>query len=262
MEAAYLQKDSAAVDAQIAWGRTHDSPRLLLVETQMAIAEGRMQDGLQLLSQMKLAFERQGLDSLGGDYYQMFSQEFAQYGMTEEARRIFAASSGTTGNAEYLIALAETGSAAEAHTLLQQELKDHPDSTLWKNYHAPAIQAAIFLAQHKPREAVDALNAATEFEEITPDIWFLRGQALLADNKPTLAVTEFRKVITRQTISTFSSEYPLAHLGLGRAYAKEGKPSNALEQYQELFGLWKKADANLPVLQQAKHEAAELTSSR
>jgi hypothetical protein len=48
----------------------------------------------------------------------------------------------------------------------------------------PAIQAAIFLAQHKPREAVGTLSAATEFEEITPDIWFLRGQALLADNQP------------------------------------------------------------------------------
>lgn len=48
----------------------------------------------------------------------------------------------------------------------------------------------------------------------------------------------------------------LAHLGLARAYVMQGETSKARAAYQDFFTLWKDADPAIPVLQQAKAEAA------
>jgi eukaryotic-like serine/threonine-protein kinase len=55
--------------------------------------------------------------------------------------------------------------------------------------------------------------------------------------------------------------YPLAalaRLGLARAYALDGDTAKARDAYDTFLTLWKDADADLPVLQQAKVEAARL----
>ena len=50
----------------------------------------------------------------------------------------------------------------------------------------------------------------------------------------------------------------LAHLGLGRAYALAGDSAKAKTAYQDFFALWKNADPDIPILQQAKAEYARL----
>ena len=50
----------------------------------------------------------------------------------------------------------------------------------------------------------------------------------------------------------------LAHLGLGRAYALSGDTVKAKTAYQDFFALWKNADADVPLLTQAKAEYAKL----
>jgi hypothetical protein len=50
----------------------------------------------------------------------------------------------------------------------------------------------------------------------------------------------------------------LAHLGLGRAYALSGDTVKAKTAYQDFLALWKNADADVPLLTQAKAEYAKL----
>jgi hypothetical protein len=50
----------------------------------------------------------------------------------------------------------------------------------------------------------------------------------------------------------------LAHLGLARARAMSGDKAGAKIAYQDFFGIWKDADADIPVLQEAKSEYAKL----
>jgi hypothetical protein len=50
----------------------------------------------------------------------------------------------------------------------------------------------------------------------------------------------------------------LAHLCLGRALAVKGDTSGARKAYQDFFALWKDADADLPVLIEAKKEYEQL----
>jgi eukaryotic-like serine/threonine-protein kinase len=49
-----------------------------------------------------------------------------------------------------------------------------------------------------------------------------------------------------------------AHLGLGRAYALSGDGAKAKTAYQDFLALWKNADPDIPILQQAKAEYAKL----
>ena len=50
----------------------------------------------------------------------------------------------------------------------------------------------------------------------------------------------------------------LAHLGLARAYGLQGETTKAKLAYQDFLTLWKDADPDIPILQQAKAEVAKL----
>ncbi len=50
----------------------------------------------------------------------------------------------------------------------------------------------------------------------------------------------------------------LARVGLARAYALEGDTAKACTAYQDFFALWKDADPDIPILNQAKAECAKL----
>jgi len=49
----------------------------------------------------------------------------------------------------------------------------------------------------------------------------------------------------------------LAHLGLGRAYALSGDTVKAKSAYQDFLTLWKDADPDILILEQAKTEYAK-----
>jgi hypothetical protein len=48
--------------------------------------------------------------------------------------------------------------------------------------------------------------------------------------------------------------YPLAHLGLARAAALTGDTAKSRKAYQDFLALWKDADPDLTVLQEARQE--------
>ena len=70
--------------------------------------------------------------------------------------------------------------------------------------------------------------------------------------------TQFQKILSNPGIDPVSILYPLAHLGLARAYALEGNKAGSKSEYENFLALWKDADSDLPVLQQARREFARL----
>jgi eukaryotic-like serine/threonine-protein kinase len=50
----------------------------------------------------------------------------------------------------------------------------------------------------------------------------------------------------------------LAHLGLARAYDLAGDTAKGRAAYNDFLTLWKDADPDIPILQQAKAEYAKL----
>jgi hypothetical protein len=87
---------------------------------------------------------------------------------------------------------------------------------------------------------------------------YLRGQAYLLLHRGKDAAVEFQKILDHRGIVLNFPLGALAHLGLARAYALQGDTTKARTVYQDFFALWKDADPDIPVLQQAKAEYAKL----
>ncbi len=87
---------------------------------------------------------------------------------------------------------------------------------------------------------------------------FVRGEAYLASRQGGKAAAEFQKILDHRGLVLNRPIGALAHLGLGRAYALQGDTVKAKAAYEDFLTLWKDADPDIPVLQQAKAEYAKL----
>jgi hypothetical protein len=87
---------------------------------------------------------------------------------------------------------------------------------------------------------------------------YLRGEAYLMMYAGREAAVEFQKIIDHPGIVLNFPIGALARLGLARAYALQGDTTKAQVAYLNFFNLWKNADPDLPILQQAKGEYAKL----
>ncbi len=87
---------------------------------------------------------------------------------------------------------------------------------------------------------------------------YLRGQACLRAGKGTEAAAEFQKILDHRGAAPFSPLYVLAHLGLARAYVLSGDLPKGRRAYEDFLALWKDADPDIPIFQEAKAEYARL----
>jgi tetratricopeptide (TPR) repeat protein len=87
---------------------------------------------------------------------------------------------------------------------------------------------------------------------------YARGEAYLAAHRGGEAAAEFQKILDHRGIVLNEPIGALAHLQLGRAYVLQGDTPKARAAYQDFLALWRDADPDIPILQQAKAEYAKL----
>jgi tetratricopeptide (TPR) repeat protein len=146
---------------------------------------------------------------------------------------------GDTNPAEHF--LAAHGSAATAGT--QTVAMD-----------LPRIRSALALLNGKPLDAVSALEPALPYDLAAYAIPTQRAEAYLKGSQPEFAILEYNKILANPGIEALSALYPLAHLGMARAYALERNNTNSRAEYNKFFDLFKAADPDLPVVRQARIE--------
>lgn len=167
-----------------------------------------------------------------------------------------------TGNASMILALA--GETAEATRLRDDLSKRFPEDTWTRQLLLPQINAAIFIHENKPAQAVDALTPAARYEFGVSQAGFrlvspyLRGVALLQEKQGAAAAVEFKKILDHKGLVLDSIVSPLAQVGLARSYVLIGDTAKARTAYQDFLALWKDADPDVPILLQAKSEYARL----
>ena len=69
---------------------------------------------------------------------------------------------------------------------------------------------------------------------------------------------EFQKMVDHPGILQDFITAPLCHLQLGRAQAMMGDKAAARKSYEDFLTIWKDADPDIPIYQQAKAEYARL----
>jgi serine/threonine protein kinase/predicted Zn-dependent protease len=153
------------------------------------------------------------------------------------------------------------GDVAQAQTLTSELVRENPQSTLILSVVAPLTRATIELQRGNPAQAIELLQPAIPYEA-APASWFrpnwIRGQAYLQLKQGAQAAAEFQRIIDHRGWDVTSPLWPLAHLGLARAAVLQGDAAKAKQMYDEFFRLWKDADADLPVLIEAKKEYVKL----
>ncbi|HWQ35216.1 MAG TPA: protein kinase [Blastocatellia bacterium] len=157
------------------------------------------------------------------------------------------------------LSLALCGEAGQARQLADEIARRNPHSTLAQAVWLPLIRAAIEIERGHAEQAIHTLQAVAAYEA-SALFWpaWLRGQAHLRQQAGAAATAEFRKIIEHRGWYPASPLWPLAHLGLARAAALSGDPETSRRAYQDFLALWKDADADLPVLNQARNELARL----
>lgn len=87
---------------------------------------------------------------------------------------------------------------------------------------------------------------------------YVRGEAYLAAGQGAQASAEFQKILDRRGVVVSDPVGALARLQLGRAFALSGDNAKAKITYQDFLALWKEADPDIPILEQARKEYARL----
>jgi hypothetical protein len=86
----------------------------------------------------------------------------------------------------------------------------------------------------------------------------VRGEAYRAAHQGREAAVEFQKILDHRGVVVNEPIGALAYLGLARAYVLQGYTGKARAAYHDFLTLWKDADPEIPILQQAKTEYAML----
>ena len=163
------------------------------------------------------------------------------------------------------VAWAESGEVAQAQKLADELAKEYPQDTILLGYWLPMARASIEMNRRNASGALEFLRQAQSYEMGTPTpfiapmgVLYLRGYAFLAAGQSKEAAAEFQRIVDHPGIVQNSPIGSLAHLGLGRALVAGGEKAKARTAYQDFLGIWKEADADIPILKQAKQEYARL----
>jgi tetratricopeptide (TPR) repeat protein len=88
---------------------------------------------------------------------------------------------------------------------------------------------------------------------------YCRGEIYLAQKKGAEAATQFQIIVDNPGWQTLGYLYGPAWARLGQAAAMSGDTERSRKAYDEFFRLWKTADADLPLLKEAKRVSGEAT---
>jgi len=197
----------------------------------------------------------------------------AFFGNAYEARRRATAALNLSKNREVeyaaAFALALTGDDPRSEAVANDLERRFPEDTSIRFRDLPALRARLALNRGDVTKAFEQLQAAIPNELGVPRSRleggfgalypiYVRGQAYLAAHQGTAATMEFQKIFDHTGIVVSDPVGAIARLQLGRAFALSGEKVRAKGAYTDFLTLWREADADIPILKQAKEEYTNL----
>lgn len=167
------------------------------------------------------------------------------------------------------VVLALAGDAQRAEALANALEKDFPDDTSVRFNYLPVIRGILAIKGNEPLKALGVLDSATPYELGSPRsavVWYfgtlypimIRGDAFLAVDKGEDAAREYEKILAHRDLMIGDPLVALVEYRLARAHEVAGEPLKARSQYEKFLALWRDADPDIPIYQQAKAEHARL----
>jgi hypothetical protein len=179
------------------------------------------------------------------------------------ARRVLSRNPSYDSQLRAALSLAMSGSGCEAETIANALALANSGHTFINSVLVPIVRAGVELGRGQPTRAIDHLRVVAPYElgfiaALTPI--YLRGRSYLMLEDSTRAATEFQRILDHRGSDPFSPFHSVAALGLARAQAMAGDIESSLLSYERFLTCWSKADADVPVLAEAREELARLKS--
>jgi eukaryotic-like serine/threonine-protein kinase len=269
LDLAYYRQDRAAIQHELdAVKGASFEPFVMFFTAAWNTSLGKVQSSRQSWKQTQQTFITAGAKTLAAELMALEAYDEARLGYESEARHTASQAVGMPHDADTRsqagLAYAAVGDAEKSASLLESAVREAPENRFIQTMLGVEARAMQQLARNRAAEAVSTLEAIRSYEfgtgprslGATPA--FVRGSAYLKLHDGAKAAAEFQRVLDRRGAVSWGIEYPLSQLNLGRAYAMQGNAAKARSAYQDFFALWKDADADIPVLKEAKAEYDKL----
>ena len=239
------------------------SPGLEGLEIAAALTKGRLREAANRVDALIVRMDREGtraplaegLAGLAGDLAAVdaLPQALAR---AERARQL----SGADENTPWVVpgVLFHSGDTRAATALFDTLRKKFSTDATFTSVWIPATEATRHLVSADYSAALDALANTAHLERRHGQLALLRGRALLGLGRAKDAIPAFERAHGLRLMNPPSVWGTVAQVWLARAHAKAGDAASARRTYQDVFAAWKDADADLPLLVQAKAEYAAL----
>ncbi|MDQ3754404.1 MAG: winged helix-turn-helix domain-containing protein [Acidobacteriota bacterium] len=265
---AFVQRDQAAMRQQVDWATGKPSEHEMLdVEAAAAAFLGQLRQSRELSRRAVEMAERRNLKEPAAMLAASEVVREAFFGDCRRAResmkKVWTLARETNSLDRFIRELAVCGGVGQVQSLADELTRQYPTDTILNGLCLPVTRALIELQRGDPAQAIQLLEleVARRYEGGTAAaFWpnYLRGQAYLRQRAGAEALAEFQKILDHRGWDPLSPFYPLAHIGLARAAALTGDTAKSRKAYEDFFALWKDADPDIPILQEAKREYEKL----
>ena len=265
-EIGFILADKTAMQREIDWaGGTPREADMLTAEALTEISAGRLRPARRFFEAAHQEAQKRGLPENAAFSMTWEALAEADLGNLPQARALankaMTLSKGIDAQETAAEALALSGDFSKAEALAEDLYKRFPQHTPLNGVSLPTIRATIAMRRGNPEQAIDLLQPAVRYdlsEFSTLAAVYIRGLAYLSARSGNEAAREFQKILDHSGIAPTSPRHVLARLGLARAYALAGEKEKSRETYQGFFAAWKDAEADIPILREARKEFAKL----
>ncbi|HEV3481988.1 MAG TPA: serine/threonine-protein kinase [Candidatus Acidoferrales bacterium] len=275
---AFLRNDKAAMEREVTQRRVKlEAQGWFEHQEAMTLAyQGRLKEA-DRLSGRALSLARQGgLVGRAAMFQGAGAVWNALFGNRAEAQRsaALALSLFRSRDADYgpAFALALLRDSAQAHKIAADLEERYPQDTSVQFSYLPTLRALAALNQDDPAKALEMTQVSAPYDLAVPGTAYftgtsffgalypvyVRGLAYSQMDRPDEAANVFQRILDHPGIVLNDPIGPMARLQRARALSASGDRAKSAAVYKDLLVLWRDADPDIPVLQQARAESAKL----
>ena len=263
---AFAKNDQTVVDRELAWVKGKPmEPDFLSMEALKATGSGKIRHAKEFARETVDLYLKQGRKENAAQVLSNMSVILGSVDQCKEAQsnasEALALNRGRVTMANAATAAAICGDTGRAQTVIDELLKLYPNDTALVAITIPAIRAQIERHKGNRSEAIRLIESLSRYDLGTVAGFannYLRGLLYLEERRVDEAAKEFERIMDARSLDLYSHLYSLAQLGVARAAAQSGDAAKSRTAYQNFFTLWRDADPDLPILQQAKKEYEQI----
>ena len=260
---AYVEHDAVKMKQEGEWGLTHQHANTSFYDLAFAAATGgRVREASDYFLRARGEALRDGDKDFGEGVWLQMARVQAVMGETaaaaESLKRIKGSQGDPSDPGEEAYLRGMTGDVAFAQRFVESAGSGDNRNTVITGIYVPLVRALVDLKSHKADESVRDLEPARMYQLRDFTVPYLRAQAENEGGSLDAAAADYRLILDNRGVDPIVPEYSLAHLGLARVLARQRKFDLARSEYRAFLDAWRDADADLPQLQDAHREIAQL----